>query len=194
MKMLIGLTGRTGSGKSTAAKIFENCGAYVADCDVIAHEVLHDERIKKELCQLFSGEILNQNGDIDRKALGGMVFTNKEKLMQLNSVVHPEIVRRAVNSCHNSGKKICIIDGSELEASGVDEKCAHIVVITADEAMRLDRITMRDGIDRESALRRIHSQSDYSKKAIFISNNSGQEELEKAITELYNRFLGEING
>lgn len=194
MKMLIGLTGRTGSGKSTASKIFENCGAYVADCDVIAHEVLHDEKIKKELCQLFSEGILNESGDIDRKALGSIVFTDKEKLTQLNSVVHPEIVRRAVNSCHSSGKEICVIDGSELEASGVDKKCAYIVVITADEDIRLDRITMRDGIDRESALRRIHSQSDYSKKAIFINNNAGQAELEREIAELYSRFSGEING
>ena len=64
MKMLIGLTGRTGSGKSSAAKIFESLGAFVADCDKIAHEVLRDEIVKQKLCALFSSDILDKSGEI----------------------------------------------------------------------------------------------------------------------------------
>ncbi len=193
MKMLIGLTGRTGSGKSSAAKIFESLGAFVADCDKIAHEVLRDEIVKQKLCALFSSDILDKSGEVDRKALGSIVFSNKEKLNQLNGVVHGAIVKKCVELCESSGKDICLMDGSELEASGADRLCRHIVVITADEKTRLGRIMARDNIDRESALRRIKAQTDYSKDAIVIDNNGSEEVLYEKIVSLYNQFLGEIN-
>lgn len=193
MKMLIGLTGKTGSGKSLAAKIFEEQGAFVADCDVIAHEVLNDGNVKEKLCSAFSEKILNKNNDIDRKVLGAIVFADSEKLSLLNSIVHGEIVNRALTMCRLSGKDICIIDGSELEASGVDKSCNHIVVITADEEVRLKRILLRDNIDRDSAMRRIRAQKDYSKDAIFIPNNGDEASLKDQIINLYNKFSGEIN-
>lgn len=193
MKMLIGLTGRTGSGKSSAAKIFESLGAFVADCDKVAHEVLRDEKVKQELCVLFSPDILDKNGEIDRKALGSIVFSDKKKLRQLNGVVHGAIVKRCVELCESSGKDICLMDGSELESSGADKLCRHIIVITADEETRLRRIMSRDNIDRESALKRIKAQSDYSKESIVIDNSENEEVLSKKIVSLYHQFLGEIN-
>ncbi len=193
MKMLIGLTGRTGSGKSSAAKIFESLGAFVADCDKIAHQVLLDEKVKQQLCVLFSSDILDKNGEIDRKTLGSIVFSDKEKLNQLNGVVHGAIVKKCVELCENSGKEICLMDGSELESSGADKLCRHIIVITADEKTRLGRIMSRDNIDRETALKRIHSQSDYSKDAIVIDNSDSEEVLYEKIVSLYNQFSGEIN-
>ncbi len=193
MKMLIGLTGRTGSGKSSAAKIFESLGAFVADCDKVAHEILLDDKIKEELCVLFSPDILGEDGEIDRKKLGAIVFSDKDNLKKLNGVVHPAIVKKCVELCESSGKDICLMDGSELESSGADKLCKHIVVITADEETRLGRIMSRDGIDRESALKRIHSQSDYSKEAIYADNSGSEEELREEIISLYNKFSGEIN-
>ena len=193
MKMLIGLTGRTGSGKSSAAKIFESLGAFVADCDKVAHEVLRDKKVKQELCVLFSPDILDKDGEIDRKVLGGIVFSDKEKLNQLNDVVHGAIVKKCVELCENSGKDICLMDGSELESSGADKLCRHIVVITADEETRLGRIRARDNIDRETGLRRIKAQSDYSKEAIVIDNNESEEVFSEKIVSLYDQFLEEIN-
>ena len=138
MKMLIGLTGKTGSGKSSASRIFENLGAFVADCDKVAHEVLCDNKTKDKLCLLFSDSILDSEKNIDRKVLGQIVFSDKDKLSLLNSVMHPAIVDRCIKLCEGSKKDICIMDGSELEASGADEKCDHIVVIVADEDTRLN--------------------------------------------------------
>lgn len=193
MKMLIGLTGRTGSGKSNAARIFERLGGFVADCDKISHEVLCDNTIKEKLCFLFSDAILDENNEINRKILGSIVFSDKEKLAALNAVVHKAIVKRCLELCKESGRDICFMDGSELESSGADKVCDHIVVITADEKTRLARIMARDSIDRESALKRMHSQTDYSKDAIFIDNCADEKALEEKITALYNKFLGEIN-
>ena len=194
MKMLIGLTGRTGSGKSSAARMFEDLGAFVADCDSIAHEILFYNEIKEKLCKLFSDSILDSENNIDRKALGAIVFSDKNKLLLLNGVMHKAIVEKCVALCTESGNDICIMDGSELEASGADLLCKHIVVIEADEKIRLERIMARDSLKREDAIRRMNSQKDYSKEAIIIENNLGEEELLEKVRLLYNKFLGEING
>ena len=193
MKMLIGLTGKTGSGKSSASRIFESLGAFVADCDKVAHEVLSDKKIKEKLCLLFSDAILDEEKNIDRKALGQIVFSDREKLRLLNSVMHPAIVERCITLCKSSQKDICIMDGSELESSGADEQCDHIVVIVADEDIRLRRIMLRDGITSEDAIKRIRSQKDYSKKAIIIENNGTDDEFEEKIHLLYHKFSGELN-
>lgn len=193
MKMLIGLTGRTGSGKSAAARIFEGLGAYVADCDSVAHEILFDNEIKKKLCNLFSDSILDSENNIDRKALGSIVFSDEKKLLLLNGVVHKAIVEKCVALCEESGNDICIMDGSELKSSGADLLCEHIVVIEADEKTRLERIMARDNISREEALMRMNSQKDYGKEAIIIENNCGEDKLRESICALYNKFLGEIN-
>ena len=193
MKMLIGLTGKTGSGKSSAARILESLGGFVADCDKVAHEVLCDNSVKKKLCSLFSDAILDEKNEIDRKILGSIVFSDKKKLDSLNSIVHGEIVERCLKLCKESGKDICFMDGSELESSGADRVCDRIVVITADEKTRLGRIMERDSIGREDAIKRMHSQTDYSKNAIFIDNCADEKVLEEKITDLYNSFLGEIN-
>lgn len=193
MKILIGLTGKSGSGKTAAAKIFTSLGAFVADCDTIAHSLLRDDEIKKELCRNFSENILTQDNEIDRKVLGKAVFGNAEKLETLNKILHGAIVERALSQCKNSGKDICFIDGSELEKSGADKLCARVVVICADEDVRLARITARDGIDKESALLRLHSQKDYGGNAVFIQNNGSFKEFEAAVTEFYNKLSGEIN-
>ena len=186
--MLIGLTGRTGSGKSSAARMLESLGCFVADCDKVAHEVLKNPAVKEELKKLFSQIIFDESGEIDRKKLGAIVFSDKNKLQLLNKIVHSFIVEMCVALCEESGKDICFMDGSELESSGADKLCNHIVVITADEDIRLARIMARDGINKEDALNRINSQMDYGKEAILIENNGSEEELFERITALYQKL------
>lgn len=193
MKMLIGLTGRTGSGKSSAARIFEKLGGYVSDCDKVAHTVLKDSKIIKVLSDEFGSTILDSIGEIDRKKLGAVVFSDSEKLKFLNKAVHGAVVEKCIDECLHSGKDICFMDGSELESSGADEKCRHIIVITADEKTRLSRIMQRDNIDRETALRRMNSQKEYSKEAIFVDNSGSISELEEKLKVIYNSFSGDLN-
>lgn len=193
MKKLIGLTGRTGSGKSSAAKIFEELGVFCVDCDSIAHEVLFDNDVKKKVVSAFSDTVLDAGGNIDRKALGKIVFSDSEKLHILNGIVHGAILKRCFDLCEKSGSDICLIDGSELESSGADKKCDVMVVIAADEDVRLRRIMERDNIGRESALRRIESQKDYSKKAVIIENNGDAISLREKIVAFYNTLTGELD-
>ncbi len=189
--MLIGLTGKTGSGKSTAATIFKKLGAFVADCDEIAHRIIENSNVKENLRNEFSDIIFNSDGTVNRKKLGSIVFSDSEKLLILNRIMHKAVSDEALKMCEQSGKEICIIDGSELEASGLYKKCKYTIVVTADEATRLNRITKRDGIDRESALLRIKAQKDFTKEAIFIDNSGSLSSLENTITSLFNKFITE---
>ena len=189
MKKLIGLTGRTGSGKSSAAKIFEELGVFCVDCDSVAHEVLQYDDVKKALINSFSDEILDENNNIDRKALGKIVFSDSDKLSVLNNIVHSAILKRCFELCENSQSEICLIDGSELESSGADKKCDVIVVIEAEDSLRLERILSRDDIDKETALKRMNSQKDYSKEAIIIKNDGDEASLREKILTVYKSVI-----
>ena len=188
MKKLIGLTGKTGSGKSSAARIFETLGAFVIDCDSVAHRALLEKEIIKKLKLSFPPQIFNGE-TVSRAALGKIVFSDKDKLKELNAIVHPWITAEVLKLAQMSDKKIVIIDGSELEASGIDKKCAHIIVVEANESTRLERIMTRDKISRESALLRINAQAGYSKEAIILENNSTEKELEERIRKLYSFLM-----
>ncbi len=190
--MLIGLTGKTGSGKSHAAMLFKKWGAYVIDCDTLAHDVLTFPSVIQKLLEAFGDTILSEN-KIDRKKLGKLVFSDSEKLKTLNSIVHPVIVEKALEMAENAKEKICIIDGSELELSKIDEKCKHIIVIKADENIRLKRILERDLLTPDVAKLRINAQTDYSKKAIVIENNSLPCDFEEKLRELYKKLMEESN-
>ena len=187
MKKLIGLTGKTGSGKSSASKIFESLGAFVIDCDSIAHRALFEKEIIQKLKSFFPKEVF-EGETVNRAALGKIVFSDKAKLKELNSIVHPWITSEVLKLAENSNADIVIIDGSELEASGIDEKCAHIIVVEAEESVRLKRIIARDNISREDALLRINAQVGYSKEAIILENNSTEKELRERIGKLYSRI------
>ena len=191
MKMLVGLTGKTGSGKSTAAEIFTRLGAFVIDCDKIAHKALFDKEVMKNLLEVFPASIY-EDGKIQRAALGKIVFSDPEKLELLNRIVHPWITDEILRLCEESISDIVIIDGSELEASGIDSKCRHIIVMESPENMRFDRIIKRDAISKEDAQRRISAQKGYSKKAIIITNDSTQNELEKKVEEVYKKLSAEL--
>lgn len=180
--MLIGLTGKSGSGKSYAASLFEKWGALVIDCDEIAHKVLLKPEVTEKIRQHFGDGVFD--GDIpNRKKLGEKVFSDEKNLGVLNSIMHPVIVNEILSLAENEDR-LCVIDGSELEASGIDKKCEHIIVVKADEGVRLARITERDNISTEDALLRIKAQKDYSKKAIVIENNTTTSEFEKKLKKV----------
>ena len=188
---IIGLTGKTGSGKSSAAEFFRSKGACVADCDKIAHAVLEEAEVKEKLREAFSEAIFDSDGKVIRRELAKIVFSDAEKLKVLNSITHPVINERVLKILENSGADVGIIDGSELAASGIDKKCFRILVVTASDSVRLERIMKRDGIDENAALSRMKAQHDYSGEAVVIENNATVDVLNEKLEVIYNEIMGD---
>lgn len=197
VKEVIGLTGQTGAGKSTARKILKNSGFAVIDADTVSHE-LTDGNVAciAAVAEHFSCLVLTEQGTLDRRKLGRIVFSDPAELRALNKIMFPfikaELERRTQKLMHDTNSGV-VIDGATLIESGCHKICTTLISVTADEKVRLERIMERDGISIWEAGQRISAQNGeefYTEASDYVVKNNGTpEELEKEI-----RFvLGKIN-
>ena len=179
--MIIGLTGGIASGKSTVSKYLAEKGFKVYDADKIAKDISGKKSVQEEIILTFGNEILDENGNVDRKKLKEIVFGDKEKLKQLNAIIHPKVIDFYKELKEKNTDKIIIFDVPLLFESGIDKFCDKILVVISDYEIQLDRIVERDKIDRELAEKIIKSQlsnEERIKKAdVVIENNSSLEDL-----------------
>ncbi len=186
---VIGLTGQSGAGKTTVCKVFAEMGFAVVNADLIAREIMEKGApCLKETAECFGNEILSDDGTLDRKKLGDIVFTSREKLDQLNAICYPYITFSILNKIRqyaDKGEKFVLIDAPTLFESRADDFCDVIVSVTATEKVRAARIAERDGITPEQIKYRFSSQHTekffVSHSDIVIKNNKSVESLiEKA--------------
>lgn len=177
--LILGLTGKTGAGKSTVAAHLKEKGCFIIDGDVIAREVVTPQSpALSELCEAFGEDILLSDGSLDRKALAAKAFSSKENTNLLNSITHPHIKRRfeeLIEKALKEGYKVAVIDAAALLESDCKDLCEKIIVVHAEESIRLERILRRDGITEEQAMTRIKGQRDdnyYFTQADIVINNS----------------------
>ena len=194
--MIIGLTGQTGSGKSTLCEYLEEKGFFTCNCDEIAKEVRSDAGIIMKIADVFGFDIIEENGTVNRKKLASRAFKNREATEKLNSIMHPEILSRAfdrMNDALRSGYKYAVLDAPLLFESGADKKCDFIVAVTAGRNERLSRIMLRDSINEQEALSRLnvqHNDGFYTEKADYVIVNDSLDTLgEKA--DMLIRALGD---
>lgn len=158
--MIVGITGGTGCGKTTALEAFASLGGHIIDCDGLYHQLLNTDRdMLSAIDARFPGVVVS--GALDRKALGRIVFTDPTALADLNRITHA-FVLQAVKAqlLENTGH--IAIDAIGLLESGLGDLCDVTVAITAPEAVRIQRITARDHISEEYARKRIAAQKDES--------------------------------
>ena len=179
--MIIGLTGGIASGKSTVSKYLAEKGFKVYDADKIAKDISGKKSVQEEIILTFGNEILDENGNVDRKKIKEIVFENKEKLKQLNAIIHPKVIDFYKELKEQNTDKIIIFDVPLLFESGIDKFCDKILVVISDYKIQLNRIVERDKIDRDLAEKIIKSQlsnEERIKKAdVVIENNSSLEDL-----------------
>ncbi len=202
-----GLTGVMGSGKTTVAYLLEKRGACVIYADQLAREILEPQysgflSLKKQLVSLFGGDIKEDklfNGDLlNRPLLANLVFHDREKLEQLNAIMHPEVGRlfREKMKSENSASKVIVYDIPLLFETGLAEKVKKTVVVYAPFEVALERATGRLGITKEEAKSRMDFQISIEKKAKmadYVVNNSGsREELEEQMDALW-KYLSNGN-
>lgn len=184
MKFILGLTGQTGAGKSTAAKSATKLGFYVIDCDSVAHRVLETDEVKSALTVAF-GENILEGGKINRKKLAAAAFQTSDKTELLNKTVLPFIVKKINALIENSGKEYILLDAPTLFESGADKICNKTLGIIADTDIRFRRIIERDNLTELQALSRINAGKPddfYIEKCDFVITNNGNE------TEFINNF------
>lgn len=159
---VIGLTGQSGAGKTTVSRVFSQNGFAVIDADIISREVTEKgQPCLTELSEAFGSDIINLDGTLNRKRLGSIVFSDREKLRQLNGIIYPYIIYRIISRIEElseEGKELILLDAPTLFEANADDLCDLIISVTADESIRMSRIIARDNITPEAAKKRFESQ------------------------------------
>ena len=178
---IIGITGTTGSGKSSALEALQERGALVIDCDKAYHELLQTSgELLSRLREHFPGAFAS--GELDRKALGRIVFSDAAALKELNTVTHGFVqqeIQRRLRQHAMAGGRLAAIDAVELISSGAADLCDVTVAVLAPEKQRAERIMARDGISHADAMRRIRAQKSddyYRENCTFTVINDGSRE------------------
>lgn len=159
---IIGLTGGIASGKSSVGRRLEEMGAGLIDCDSLAHTLYRKgEPLQDKLVEFFGKDILDVDGEINRKALGSVVFGDKAKLTALNNMVWPALWERTQNEIsklHANGKNIIVVEAAVLRQAGWEQHCHEfwVCIIPADEAIR--RLKRRNNMPEDAARARVEAQ------------------------------------
>ena len=156
--MILGITGGSGSGKTTLLHLIQEAGGLVLDCDAIYHELLQtDKELLSSIEDRFPGTV--ENGQLNRKQLGAIVFADRQALLDLNAITHSAVrkdVLRRLENCPG----LAAIDAIGLFEGGLAELCDITVAVTAPAEQRIARLMARDGISEEYARSRIAAQHD----------------------------------
>ena len=154
--MIIGITGGTGCGKTTLLKVIEEKGGLVLDCDAIYHDLLtRDQILLNAIEARFPGTV--ENGTLQRKKLGSIVFSDKRALLDLNNITHAAI-KNEVQRRLSTAPALAAIDAIALFEGGLAELCDVTVAVTAPEEIRVLRLMQRDSISESYARSRIAAQ------------------------------------
>lgn len=199
---IIGLTGGIASGKSTVSAILEELGCTVIDADLLAREVVQPgEAAYREIVATFGPQILAEDGTINRKALGRIVFSDPEARRALEKITHPAIGERAMErlaACRTAGESTVFYVAPLLIEAGALSRVTELWVVYVDGETQLDRLTSREGITREEALSKVASQMPMEEKksyaTIVIDNRGTKEDLRKEVERLWREELaGEVS-
>ena len=181
--LIVGLTGSSGSGKGYVCDILKSVGIPCLDTDKLCHDVyMKGNECYDDLVRNFGDVILGDDGEIDRKKLFNLTFTDNDKYERLTSVAFYHIMRqtrRWLDERSEEGVKIAVIDAPMLYESGFDKMCHKVICVTADTPTQISRIMKRDGISEEEARVRLGKQKAniyYTSKADYELNNSVRNE------------------
>lgn len=195
--MDIGLTGGIGSGKSTVAEMIKSLSIPVIDADVIAREVVEPgEQALEDIFEEFGEQMRTEDGRLDRKKLGAVIFENDEKRTTLNNIIHPAIRKRMLEQAKtykDNGHPHVVLDIPLLFESKLEYLVDRIIVVYVDPETQLKRLLERDGSSKEEASQRISSQISIEEKRQLadevIDNRGTREQSEqqlKAVLQKWN--------
>ena len=188
MKKVIGITGNSGSGKTTATAILKRlCDAEVIDADKVVRELsVPGTKYLDAIKEKFGESVFLEDDTLNRKALAEKIYNSKEDLEVLNGLTFKYVVEEIKFRIEESKNEIIVLDAPLLFESGLDENCTAVIGLTAPFEVKVERIVKRDGISEETAYSRINIQAKdefYLNKADVVIENDNQDELEDKLKE-----------
>ncbi|MCK9594458.1 MAG: dephospho-CoA kinase [Candidatus Omnitrophica bacterium] len=193
-KIVLGLTGGFGTGKSTVAGILAGYGAGVIDADKINHSLIAPGTlVYKKILKAFGRDILkNNNGAIDRGKLGGIVFSDPKALKRLCGITHPAVIREVKRRVKSAKNDVVVVDAPLLIEAGLDKLVDKIIVVALSRGRQLKRLAQKTSLSRPEILKRIGAQLSLKSKvrlADFVIDNSGTIEKTRKQVALIWRLL-----
>jgi len=200
--IVIGLTGGIGTGKSEAARILQELGAVIINADQVGHKAyIPQSEIWQEVVKAFGEDILQPSGEIDRKKLGGIVFSDPEHLARLNRIMHPrmaKMVAERIKLLAEQGKSVVVLEAAILFEAGWDSLVDEVWSTDSPEELVIGRLQARNGLSEEEARRRIGAQMSASERRrrsnVVIDNSGDLADLGRAIQSLWNNRVKEKVG
>ena len=195
MKRVIGITGGIASGKSNVCHVIKELGYPVIDCDEITRRNYEiNGKIYNVVKERFGNEFLLDDGNINRKKLGKLVFTNSSAKMLLNSITHPIIKDELLDEIAKYKDGLVFVEIPLLYEAKFEALCDKIICVFLSQKFQVERLMEREGIDEDYALQKIHSQMDlYMKKSLadYVINSKGSfDETKSQVIEIINNIKG----
>jgi dephospho-CoA kinase len=200
--IVIGLTGGIGTGKSEVARVLQGLGAALISADQVGHEAYkpHSE-IWQEVVKAFGEEILQPNGEIDRKKLGSIVFAHPQELARLNQIMHPlmaDMVARRIEQLRKDGVPVVVVEAALLFEAGWDSLVDEVWTTDSTIETVINRLQARNGFSQEEIKKRINSQMPtrerLARSDVIIENSRDVASLERTVRALWDNRVKEKVG
>ncbi len=191
--LVIGLTGGIGTGKSEVARLLQSLGAAVISADEVGHEAYApDSESWREVVDTFGKEILQPSGEIDRKKLGAVVFSDPQQLEKLNAIMHPRMagmVADRIQVLRDQGAATVVVEAALLFEAGWDSLVDEVWTTDSSVELVVERLHARNGMDEKEARRRIDSQMDRAERIersdLVVDNSGDVSALEQMVSALW---------
>ena len=202
--LVIGLTGGIGTGKSLVAHMLGELGAEIIDADRIGHEAYTPHTpVWKEVVEAFGEDILQTSGEIDRKRLGSIVFSDPKELARLNSIMHPrmaEMIHKRVIELEGQGADTVVVEAAVLVEAGWDKLpwVDEVWVTRSDEEQVVQRIKERNNLPDEEIRKRIGSQLPFEERSrnaqVVVDNSGAIDDLKQSVESIWeSRVKGKVS-
>ncbi|MCX6120179.1 MAG: dephospho-CoA kinase [Ignavibacteriales bacterium] len=192
----IGITGGIGSGKSTVCSIFAHLGIPVLYADDLAKELSStDSTVRKKLTTLLGESAFQTDGSLNRSFIASEIFSSKTMKQKVESIIHPRVeieIERRMKELAQRGEHLVIVEAALIYEAGLYKKLDAVIVVDADESVRISRVRKRDVVSEDAVRNRMAAQLDVKKRLekadYIIYNNGTSEELESKVRFLYSVF------
>jgi dephospho-CoA kinase len=196
--MIVGLTGGIGSGKSTVAGIFRHLGIAVFEADQEAKALLdHDKTLRDGLFQLLGPEVFGLEGRVDRSYMARRIFSDGGLLEKVNALIHPAVGRAFGDWYARQNSPYVLREAAILYESGSYRDCVAVIVVSAPENLRLERVMKRSGETAEQVRERMKSQwpqEQKDRRADYIIRNDGSQMIIPQVLKVHESLIRPANG